>query len=111
MDLRCKKCGDALAKAIYKCAITAFGYYVMKDAYFMPTYLGGSGDYLLGFKDHPYTPHVPYLKEYYLICTSYHLGQMGSHLLFNRTNDFIEMILHHTITLYLMVGSYVFNVA
>jgi len=74
MDLRCKKCGDNLAKTIYKCAITAFAYYVMKDSYFMPTYLGGSGDYSLLFNDQPYATHVPYLKEYYLICTSYHAG-------------------------------------
>jgi len=110
MDLRCKKCGDSLAKAIYKCAITAFAYSVMKDTDFMPECLGGSGDYSLLYKDHPYATHVPYLKEYYIICTSYHAGQMFSHLAYNRTNDFVEMILHHTVTLYLLVGSYIFNV-
>jgi len=46
----------------------------MKDSFFMPTYIGGSGDYSLLFKDHPYAAHVPYLKEYYLICASYHAG-------------------------------------
>jgi hypothetical protein len=54
MDLRCKKCGDCLAKTLYKCAITAFAFYIMKDADFMPTLLGGNGDYSLWAKDHPY---------------------------------------------------------
>jgi len=45
MDLRCKKCGDCLAKTVYKIAISAFAFYILKDAYFMPTYLGGAGHY------------------------------------------------------------------
>ena len=53
---------------------TAFGYYVLKDEYFMPKALGGAGDYALVFKEHPYPKHVPLLKEYYISVTSYHLG-------------------------------------
>ena len=34
---------------------------------------------------------------------------MANHILFNRTNDFVEMILHHSVTVYLLVGSYMFN--
>jgi len=74
---------------IYKCVMTAFAYYILKDADFMPTYLGGSGDYSLMFKDHPFALHVPFLKEYYLICTSYQAGQIFRHVVYNRSNDFV----------------------
>jgi len=45
VDLRCKKCGDQLAMAIYKVCITVFAYSIMKDSYFFPKLLGGSGSY------------------------------------------------------------------
>jgi len=75
----------------------------------MPTYLGGSGDYSLMFADHPYPKHAPFLKEYYISVTSYHLGQLVLHILGNHENDFIEMGFHHLVTIFLMVGSYLFN--
>lgn len=37
MDLRCKKCGDCLAKAIYKIAITTFAFNILKNAPYFPT--------------------------------------------------------------------------
>jgi len=55
-------------------SMSAYGYYVLKDEYYMPSSLGGSGDYSLVFSKHPYAKHVPYLKEYYIMVTSYHLS-------------------------------------
>jgi len=110
VDMRCTKAGNTLAKCFYMCFSTAVGYYVMKDGFFYPVYLGGSGDYSKLFLDHPYTPHVPYLKEYYILSTSYHFGQLMKHVLGKRQNDFVEMMLHHTVTIYLLVGSYLYNV-
>jgi len=34
---------------------------------------------------------------------------MLDHICYNRKNDFVEMILHHSVTIYLLVGSYMFN--
>lgn len=94
---------------LYKTAITVFAYNIMKNADFFPTMLGGTGDYSTIFNEFPYKNHIPYLKEYYMICTSYHSSRMLHHLIYNRTNDFVEMTLHHTVTIYLLVGSYMFN--
>jgi hypothetical protein len=82
----------------------------MKDAYFFPSYLGGNGEYSLIFKDYPYIKHIPYLKEYYMSCFSYHLGMLIKHIVAKRQNDFVEMALHHSVTIYLMFGSYMFNI-
>ena len=84
VDMRCTKAGNTLAKCCYMIFSTSFACYVMKDAFFYPVYLGGKGDYSLLFKDHPYTPHVPYLKEYYILSTSYHLGQLVKHVMGKR---------------------------
>jgi hypothetical protein len=82
----------------------------MKNSYFYPSYLGGNGDYSLLFKNHPYPTHVPFLKEYYILSTSYHFGQLCKHMIGPKQNDFVEMLLHHTITIYLLTGSYLINV-
>lgn len=88
---------------------TSFGYYVLKDQYYMPKSLGGSGDYRLAFIEHPYAKPAPYMKEYYISVTAYHLGQLVTHSLKKRNNDFIEMGFHHLVTVYLMIGSYLMN--
>jgi very-long-chain ceramide synthase len=76
----------------------------------MPKLLGGSGDYSQVFKNHPYAEHAPYLKEYYLMVSTYHVNSIIQHLTNKRENDFVEMLFHHSITLYLMFGSYMMNV-
>ena len=53
---------------------SAFGYYILKDQDYMPKMLGGSGTYMNCFKGGPYINHTPYLKEYYLLVTGYHLS-------------------------------------
>lgn len=82
----------------------------MKNGEYYPTYLGGTGDYTLLFNNHPYQTHVPYLKEYYVLSTSYHFGQLCKHLIGKKQNDFVEMLLHHTVTIYLLVFSYLINI-
>ena len=59
LEMRCTKAGRHTALALYTVFSTYFGYKVMKDADFFPSYLGGSGDYSLLFKDHPYPQHPP----------------------------------------------------
>ena len=44
-DLKCKKIGTNVFKTIYFIWATIWGYQVMKNEYYLPTYLGGNGDY------------------------------------------------------------------
>jgi len=105
-----RKSGDYLAKAIYKIASVSFGYWILMDTNYLPTYFGGKGDIANAWKETPYPKHVPYLKEYYVSCTAYHLGQLFNTIIGNKGTDFAEMMLHHTVTIYLLFGSYVMNV-
>jgi len=82
--MRCIKAGNAMAKAVYMIISTSFGYYVMKDRDFLPKALGGNGDYALLFKNHPYAERVPYLREYYYLCASYHFGSLMKHVIGTR---------------------------
>lgn len=61
------------------------------------------------FKDYPYHEHTPGLKEYFLVTMGYHFGDLISHFLHTKRNDFFEMGLHHMVTIYLFGGSYLFN--
>lgn len=49
------------------------------------------------------------MKLFYMINIGYHLGQTIRHLVLDRTNDYLEMLLHHLVTLYLLFGSYMIN--
>ena len=48
--LRCTKASACFSKMIFMALASAQGYYIFKDAYFFPSYLGGKGDYTLLFK-------------------------------------------------------------
>jgi hypothetical protein len=74
VKLRSEKAAHSLFSGIYMIYSSAFGYYVLKDEEYMPPQLGGAGDMSLGFFHQPYPPHAPYLREYYISVTAYHLG-------------------------------------
>lgn len=44
-----------------------------------------------------------------LVTQGYHLGSLITHFLEDRRNDFVEMALHHTVTIYLFSGCYLMN--
>ena len=71
---RTRKSADYMAKAIYKILSVSFGYYILLDTNYFPHYFGGSGNYSRIWDGMPYQKHVPYLKEYYISCTAYHMG-------------------------------------
>ena len=75
----------------------------------MPVALGGKGDFRLVFKDDPYPAPIPYMKEYYQMSIGYHFGELMIHIAGTHQNDFIEMGLHHVVTIFLIGGSYLAN--
>ena len=94
---------------IYFFFATVWGYYVIKDEYYMPKSLGGKGDFGLMMKEYPYAKHAPILKEYLLVTMGYHVGGLINHFVSVRRNDYLEMGLHHIVALYLFGGCYMFN--
>jgi hypothetical protein len=107
---RMRKSADYLAKAIYKIISVSFGYWILMETNYFPSYFGGKGDYSRIWEGTPYPKHVPYLKEYYISCTAYHVGQLFNTVIGTKSTDFAEMMLHHSVTIYLLFGSYVMNI-
>lgn len=80
-EVKCEKMGMCTYKAIYFVWATTWGYLVLKDQYYMPRYLGGSGDFNKCMDEYPYANHVPELKEYLLITMGYHVGGFITHFI------------------------------
>ena len=107
--VRSGKMAQCFYAFVYFLFATVWGFYVIKDEYYMPTALGGKGDFMLMMKEYPYAKHAPGLKEYLLVTMGYHVGGLINHFVSVRRNDFLEMALHHIVALYLFGGCYMFN--
>lgn len=89
--------------------VTTVGYYVLRDEPWLPRALGGTGDATRALYTVNEAPSDK-LKLYYMIQTGYHLQSLLYMVFLSPIrNDFIEMLLHHLVTLVLIVGSYLAN--
>lgn len=94
-------------KVIFFSLTVYIGYeHILKDLYFNPPLMFGTGDSLMMFGDYPYTPMPAMLKPYYLLSLSYYVEDLASHLVLPPSSDYWEMALHHVITLILVSTSY-----
>lgn len=93
----------------YFSAITGAGYFVMRDEKWFPSVLGGNGsihEAHLMMHDAPRSA----LKYYYFVQLGYHFHSLVFMVFFAPIrNDFIEMLLHHLVTIILIGGSYLAN--
>lgn len=71
---RSKRGVVTIFKLVYFIYAASFGYLMMKDTYFLPPMLGGSGSFLNHFKDWPFIEYPPYYKMFFLTCAGYHLA-------------------------------------
>ena len=60
--LRSGKAAFCIYKSLYFIVATSWGYWCLKDQYYYPWYLGGSGNADLAFSTFPYAKHAPQLK-------------------------------------------------
>lgn len=106
LELKVKKSVRNLFKVFYFSFITTFGYFVLSDTNFHSPMMFGNGDILFLNSDWPYNRKPHFLKLYYMIGLSYHVEETLIHFFHPAQNDFWEMLLHHYITIILIVGSY-----
>jgi len=108
---RAKRQLDSIFKGSYFVFAIVFGYIVAKDSYFFPVLLGGRGEARLMFKDFPYqtTEEFPLIREYLLVQLGYHTHSFIVHVFSKPRNDFIEMLLHHSMTVFLISLAYLMN--
>ena len=98
-------------KACYFTFAVSFAYYIGKDSYFMPQSLGGSGNVEYTFKDTPYfnSEGIFYLKEYFMMQLGYHFHSLIIQVTGKIRSDFMEMLLHHSLTVMLVSLAYLMN--
>ena len=66
-ELRTKKMAASLYKTLYFISSTIWGYSVLKNQPWFPTYLGGTGDIVDTFKGYPYQGRDDKVKVYVLV--------------------------------------------
>ncbi|CAH0489250.1 unnamed protein product [Peronospora farinosa] len=106
---RVDRFANVLFKFTYFSAITGAGYYIMRDEKWFPSVLGGNGS--IG-EAHLIMDNPPKfaLKYYYFVQLGYHFHSLLFMVFFSPIrNDFIEMLLHHLVTIILIGGSYLAN--
>ena len=89
--------------------ITGLGFYVLSDTEFHTPLMFGTGDLKYLLSDWPFTRLPRFFKLYYMIGLSYHFEDSVSHFFHPIQNDFFEMLLHHYITILLIVSSYMLS--
>jgi hypothetical protein len=103
-----------LAERVYKLFITSVTslmlFYILKNGDFLHIYLLGDQESPQYFKHYP-CPSVPkFLDDFYVVKLSYHGYEMLYTLAFHRgRRDFPEYVLHHLVTLALILFSYSIN--
>jgi hypothetical protein len=93
-------------KFLYFLIITTWGYILLKDQSWFPPILGGSGDVQHAWDDFPCPPVLHGLTAYYMIELAYHVQSLVYHLFMPHRNDFLEMTLHHSCAIFLVLFSH-----
>lgn len=83
---------------------------ILKDSTFFHKYIGGNTDEALYFSNYPCQIIPPFLSDFYCFKISYHLYELMFALIYHYERvDFPEYLLHHILTLTLIVFSYTVN--
>ena len=109
-----RKITSHMFKGLYYLFITIFGWYILKDLDYFPTYLLGKGYmpnmFLKGYPNSYYHIKPKFFDLHYIICLSYFTCDLIWLLFIYETqSDFINMFLHHICTISLISFSYLTN--
>lgn len=79
----------------------------------LPIWLAGNGSCMNIMKDHPSLPVDPYwlywMKVFYIIQFGKHFSRTFTHIFIRAEGNFYEYALHHALSTYLIVISYLIN--
>ena len=109
LKLKIYKSTRNLFKIFHFTFITSFGFYVLSDTKYHTPFMFGNGDIGYILSDWPFNQFPRYFKLYNMIGLSYHFEDAVSHFFHPIQNDFFEMLLHHYITIMLIVTAHMLS--
>lgn len=110
-EFKTEKIVDCTFKCCYYIFASGLGYIAAKNSFFLSPYLGGKGSSDMMFTDFPYQrfEEIELIREYLIIQLGYHTFSLLQHMYKEPKNDFIEMLLHHIMTVALVGLAYYMN--
>lgn len=95
---------------IYYLASSIAGYLIIKDTSYFPVWLGGNGSCMNLIYTSPYfNEATTSMKVFYILQFGKHLSRMLSHMFIRQEGNYYEYILHHSLSIFLIVFSYLMN--
>lgn len=95
---------------LYYLPVAIWAYFLLLPTSFMPSWLGGEGDplnmyrYFLSFEE-----ATDELRYYYVLQFSKHISRFFTHVFIRAEGNFYEYALHHGLSTFLIVFSYLTN--
>ncbi|KAL7716347.1 Protein ASC1 [Entamoeba marina] len=110
-SFRLQRFGLTLFKLTYFVITAPLGVFLFRNEDWMPSALFGKGksDLSLLWENFPFVPKVNFLLFYYCYQLGYHSHSLLFHICSKPRNDYFENLLHHIVTVMLIVFSYVNN--
>lgn len=98
-------------KSLYFFLAVVVGWYVSKDAPWLPPIMLGNGDSSLVYRGWPYidVSSFPYLDKFLMVQFGFHCHILVTHFVDPPKKNYIEMLLHHTLTILLLGLAYFLN--
>lgn len=95
---------------IYYLASSIWAYKIIKETSFMPTWLGGFGSPFSILDNFPHIPEATFeMKAFYIIQFGKHFSRFFAHMFIRTEGNYFEYALHHGLSVFLIVFSYLSN--
>lgn len=95
------KACNSFYKGLYFLAVTIWGFLILRNEKYCTPLLFGNGDLkYLNYELQTYERPRGF-RLYYLGTMGYHVHSLITHALHTARNDFVEMFLHHIVTIFL----------
>ncbi len=109
-NTRAKNSCNWVGNIIYYTCSTITAFLLFKDTDFFPKELGGNVEPVMMYEGTPYTKQYPYAVLFYMVQFGRHLHTLVDYCVYKwRTPKFWEMFLHHSMAVFLIFFSYLFN--
>ena len=104
------KAAEYVFQTVQYTICTYWGYQELKDTDYLPWFMGGTTDietaFLSTMKNAPFDDYPRGLYEWFLYSSGIYFGELIKHVLLDkRGNDFVEFLMHHLATCFLVFGS------